>query len=329
MKKKMKKMATMKSKMAKILTGAVALGLIVILHATAGLGQQVSVGSPDIAPPLRISAGDLIEVTIFENPDLSGRFRVDEKGDIDVPLIGSVHVEGDTAAEVAALIEKRFVDAQILQPAESHATVFIDEYATQGITVNGEVKSSGVYPALGVRKLNDVIAAAGGLNATAASEVLITHRGDSAHPVRVEYNPSSLQPVIPDVQVFPGDSIVVPRAGIVYVLGDVNHAGGFVLDGRRALTVEEVMALAGGGAHAAAMNRVQLVRSLDDGRKEAITIPVNLIYKGRAPDVTMKDGDVLFVPTSTARLVTEQAINSALGIGTNIAIYRTSIGNTP
>jgi polysaccharide biosynthesis/export protein len=326
--KKMKKMATMKSKMAKILTGAVAFGLILFMHPPAGYAQQAASARPDIAPPLRISAGDLIEVTIFENPDLSGRFRVDEKGDIDVPLIGSVHVEGDTAAEVAALIERRFVEAQILQPAESHATVFIDEYATQGITVNGEVKTPGVYPALGVRMLNDVIAAAGGLNATAASEVLITHRGDSAHPLKVEYNPSSLQPVIPDLQVFPGDSILVPRAGIVYVLGDVNRAGGFVLDGRRALTVEDAMALAGGGAHASALNRVQLVRSLDDGRKEAITIPVNLIYKGHAPDVAMKDGDVLFVPTSTARLVTEQAINSALGIGSSIAIYRTSISNS-
>ena len=78
--------------------------------------------------------------------DLSGRFRVDEKGDIDIPLIGRTHVEGETAEEAAALIEKRFVEAQILQPAESHATVFISEYATQGITVNGEVKTSGVYP---------------------------------------------------------------------------------------------------------------------------------------------------------------------------------------
>ena len=327
--KKMKKMATMKSKMPKILTRAVVFVLILFLHATAGLGQQVSAGRPDIAPPLRISAGDLIEVTIFENPDLSGRFRVDEKGDIDVPLIGSVHVEGDTAAEVAALIEKRFVDAQILQPAESHATVFIDEYATQGITVNGEVKTPGVYPALGVRKLNDVIAAAGGLTPAAASEVLITHRGDSAHPVKVDYNPSSLQPVIPDVQVFPGDSILIPRAGIVYVLGNVNRAGGYALDGRRALTVEEAMALAGGAAHASALSRVQLVRTLEDGRREAITIPVNLIYKGRAPDVSMIDGDVLFVPTSTARLVTEQAINSALGIGTSVAVYRTSTGGLP
>ena len=310
--------------MANSLACAAAFWFLVFAHTTAGLGQQPGSPTPSGAPPLKISSGDLIEVTMFENPDLSGHFRVDENGDVIVPLIGRVHLEGATAEEAAALIEKRFVEAQILQPAESHATVFISEYATQGITVNGEVKSPGVYPALGVRVLNDVIAAAGGVTAAAASKVVITHRSDPQNPVTVEYNPEALTPILPQVQIFPGDTIMVPRAGIIYVLGDVNRAGGYVLDGRNALTVEEAMALAGGPAKAAALKRVQLVRTLEDGRKEAITIPVNLIYTGQAPDVALKDGDVLFVPTSTGKLVTEQAINSALGIGTQIVIYRTA-----
>ena len=260
---------------------------------------------------------------MFDNQDLSGRFRVDEKGDITVPLIGRVHVEGVTADGAATLIEQRYVEAQILQPADSHATVFISEYATQGITVNGEVKTPGVYPALGIRKLNDVISAAGGVTPTAASKVVITHKGDPGNPITVDYNPEALNPVIPDVQIFPGDTLMVPRAGIVYVLGDVTRAGGYVLDGRNTLTVEEVMALAGGGGHAPALKRVQLVRTLADGRKEAITIPVNLIYKGQAPDVALKDGDILFVPTSNGKLAAEQAITSALSIGTSLALYRT------
>jgi polysaccharide biosynthesis/export protein len=115
------------------------------------------------APPLKIGSGDLIEVTMFENPDLSGRYRVDEMGDITVPLIGHVHVAGMTANEAATTIEQALREDQILLPANSHATVFIAEYATQGITINGEVKTPGVYPALGVHKLNDLIAAAGGI----------------------------------------------------------------------------------------------------------------------------------------------------------------------
>jgi polysaccharide biosynthesis/export protein len=291
----------------------------------AGVAQQPGATAPDVAPPLRIGAGDLIEVTMFENQDLSGRFRVDDRGDITVPLIGSVHVAGETAEEAAAAIEKRFVEAQILEPAESHATVFIAEYATQGITVSGEVKNPGVYPALGVRMLNDVITAAGGVTPTAAAKVVITHKSDTGNPVTVDYVPEALKPVMPGVQIFPGDTVAVPRAGIVYVVGNVQKPGGYVLDGRNLLTVEEAMALSGGTGHAAALKRAQLVRTLEDGRKEAITIPINLIYKGQAPDVALKDGDILFVPTSTGKLISEQAIISALSIGSSIAIYRTAV----
>jgi polysaccharide export outer membrane protein len=310
--------------MAKTLAGAMTFCFLLCALIMAGKAQQSSAVAPDPVPPLRIGSGDLIEVSMFENPDLSGRYRVDEMGDITVPLIGRVHVDGMTAAEAATKIEQLYVEGQILLPADSHATVFISEYATQGVTINGEVKLPGVYPALGVHKLNDLIAAAGGVTQFAASHVVITHKEDPGNPTTVEYNPSALKPIIPDVQILPGDSILIPRAGVVYVGGNVNKPGAYVLDGRRPLTVEEVMALAGNGGHASAMKRVLLVRTLDDGRKESITIPVNLIYKGKAPDVALIDGDIVYVPTSNGRLVMEQAINSALGIGTSVAVYRTA-----
>ena len=310
---------------AKKLSCAVSFLALLIAQSIAGIAQQSGSSASPVAPPIRIGSGDLVELTMYENPDLSGRFRVDEKGDVTIPLIGTVHVEGDTAEEAASFIEKSFVEAQILQPAESHATVFLSEYATQGITVNGEVKSPGVYPALGVRMLNDVISAAGGVMPTAAAKAIITHKGDSENPITVDYIPVSLKPVIPKVQIFPGDTVMVPRAGLVYVVGNVARPGAYVLDGRQTLTVEEVMGLAGGSGRAASLKRAQLVRTLDDGRKEAITVPVNLIYRGKAPDVALKDGDILYVPTSTGMLVTEQAITSALGIGTSIAVYRTGV----
>lgn len=301
---------------------AIAVVALVLAQAWVGMAQTAANAEPDVAPPLRIGSGDLLEVSMFLNPDLSGRYRVDEKGDIVLPLAGRIHVQGATAGEAATLIEKRFLDAQILQPANCHATVFIAEYATQGITVNGDVRTPGVYPALGVRMLNDVMAAAGGLMPTAASKVVITHRDDPGHPQTVDYNPAALNPVIPQVQIFPGDSLLIPRAGLVYVLGDVNRAGMYVLEGRDTLTVEEAMALAGGGAHAAQLRHVQLVRSMPDGKKEEIIIPMDLVFKGRAPDVAMKDGDILFVPTSNGKLAAEQALTAAIGIGTSLAVYR-------
>lgn len=311
------------SNIAKTIAFAAAMTAFLFVYANVSLAQQSGYAAPN-APPLRIGSGDLVEINVYDSPDLSGRFRVDEKGDISVPLLGPVHVEGETAEEAGKTVEQRYVDADILKPSKARAAVFISEYASQGILVTGEVKTGGLYPAFGVRMFNDVMIAAGGVTSVASSKVIITRKADPDHPITVDYNPEALTPVIPRIQVFPGDTITVPRAGIIYVLGDVNRSGGFVLEGRKALSVETAMALAGGGAHAAALNRVHLVRTLDDGRKEDIILAVNQIYKGKAPDVALKDGDVLYVPTSNVKLVTEQAINSALGIGTSVAVYRTA-----
>jgi len=316
--------------MAKTKALAMTFCCLMLAYSITGIAQQTDSSAhaappTNVAPPLRIGPGDLIEVNMFENQDLSGRYRVDQNGDIEVSLIGRLHVAGLTADEAGAAIEKRYVDEQILLPAAAHATVFIAEYATQGITVNGEVKSPGVYPALGIRKLNDLIVAAGGVTPIASSKVVIVRKDDPDHPLTADYNPEALKPVITDIQIFPGDSIFVPRAGIVYVVGDVNRPGGYVLEGRRALTAEEAMSLAGGSGHAAALNRAQLVRTLDDGRKEAITIPLNRIFKGLAPDVALNDGDILYVPTSNVRHSAETAITSALGIATNVAVYRATV----
>jgi polysaccharide export outer membrane protein len=173
--------------------------------------------------------------------------------------------------------------------------------------------------------LNDVISAAGGVTPTASSKVIITHKNGATVPVRVQYNPTALTPVIPRIQVFPGDTITVPRAGIVYVLGNVIRPGGFVLEGRSDMTVERALALAGGTGHAAAVSRTQLVRTLDGGQKEQIVLSLNHILNSKAPDMAMKDGDILYVPTSNAMLVTQQAITSAVGVGGTILVYRLGI----
>lgn len=310
--------------MSKAIMCAAAVWLIMAMQAVACRAQQSGMPTPNSAPPIRIASGDLIEVNMFDAPELSGRFRVDEKGDITVPLLGRVHVEGETAEEIGATIEKRYAEAEILKPENAHATVFVSEYATQGIIVTGEVKTPGLFPALGVRMLVDVMSAAGGPTPFASSKVIITHKTDPGHPIIVNYNPEALTPLIPQVQIYPGDLIAVPKAGSVYVLGNVNRPGVYLLEGRQALTVERAMALAGGGAHAPALKRVHLVRTAEGGRTEEIILSVDRIYKGKDADVAMQDGDMLYIPTSTAKLAIQQAITSALGIGTQVVTYRSA-----
>ena len=314
--------------MAKTLAAAV-LAVIWLTAPSSGRGQaepagQAPASAPISVPALVIGSGDLIDVSMFRAPELSGRFRVDQKGDVDMPLLDAVHVAGLTADQAAKLIESHYVKAEILIPEGASSTVFIEEYANQGITVSGEVKSPGVYPAFGVRTLNDVVTAAGGVTELASSKVTITRRNDKQHPVTVSYNPEAQSLDSPEVQILPGDTVVVPNAGIVYVIGAVNKAGGFVLNRHDTLTAEKAMALAGGASRAPGLKDAQLVRNLEGGRKVMIGVRLDRIFKGKAPDISLRDGDILYVPTSTGKLVTQQAIISALGIGTAITVYKTA-----
>ena len=283
---------------------------------------QAMASTQGSAPALVIGSGDLVSVSIFDDPELSGRFRVDHKGDVEMPLLDAVHVAGLTAGQAAKLINDQYVKADILIPERARSTVFIEEYANQGITVSGEVKNPGIYPAFGVRMLNDVITAAGGANPTASSKVLITRRSDPRNPVSVAYNPAATSSDTPEAQIFPGDTVTVPRAGIVYVMGAVNKPGGFVLNGRVEMSVQKAVALAGGTGRAPSMHKVQVVRNTDDGTKLMISVDLARILKGTAPDMLLRNGDILYVPTSTGKIATQVAITAAVAVGSGILIYK-------
>jgi polysaccharide export outer membrane protein len=319
MKKKTKKKRR-DSRMAKTVA-ALMLAAMLAVPAAVNAQSEPAIEVP-AAPPLVIGSGDLINVSMFDAPELSGHFRVDQNGDVGLPLIKPIHVAGLTAEQAANVLKKQYVQENILVPEGSDPTVFIEEYANQGITVSGEVKSPGVYPAFGVKMLNDVVTAAGGPTQLAQSNVIITRRSDPEHPVTLAYNPDARPRMTPEMQVFPGDTISVPRAGIVYVLGAVTRSGGYVLDGRDEVTAQKAMALAGGTGRAPAMNRAQLVRNQDDGTKLMITVPLDRIFKGTAPDIVLRNGDILYVPTSTEKIVTQVAITAAVAVGSAILIYK-------
>jgi polysaccharide export outer membrane protein len=310
--------------MAKNFMSAATVGILLLIQAASGAAQQTGGPAQPSAVPLRIGAGDLITLSVYDSPDLSGQFRVDEKGDIHVPLLGPVHVEGETAAEAGTTIEQGFVKAEILRAPNASASVLITEYATQGIFVNGEVKTPGLFPALGVRMLSDVVNAAGGLLATASSKVVITRKTDPENPITVDYDPDASPPVVPQIQILPGDTVLVRNAGLVYVLGGVGKSGIYLLERRHTLTVEKAMALAGGSTHGATTNHAHIVRSVDDGKKEDIAFDVNQILKNKAPDIALKDGDIFYIPVSNAKLVLEQAITTAIAIGTTVVTYRSA-----
>ncbi len=278
--------------------------------------QPQPASATDTAPggALLLDVGDVLEIRVFDTPELSGKFRIDIRGDITLPVGGAVAVKGLTAEQVQAAIEQRFRQREILR--DPHVEVFVLEYATQRVTVMGEVKMPGVYPIGAKRGVLDFISIAGGPTPAASKTALLTHRNSLAQAIPVDLS-GSLQN--PQPQVESGDRIVVTRAGIVYVVGDVGRPGGYLIENRNTLTVLRALALAQGLNKTAKLN-AKLIRNTPGGRTET-DLPLKKIFANQATDPALQDEDILFVPVSGAKQWTEKGLTSALQMAVGVVIY--------
>lgn len=271
------------------------------------------------APALRIAAGDLVSVDVFDTPELSAKLRVSEKGDIDLPVAGSLDVGGLTAEEAAAKVEQRLHEDHILK--HPHVEVFIQEYATQGVSVLGEVKNPGVYPELGAHSLLDFISLAGGVTPTAGKQISITHKEDPEHQAIVAFDSSPEVAKRAGVAIQPGDTIVVSKSGVVYVVGDLGKPGGFLIENNQRLTAVQAVALAQGANKTAALNKSRLIRKTANGPEE-IHVQLAKVLAGKEADLTLEDGDILFVPSGKIKPVAYQGMGYAISLVTGLVIYR-------
>jgi len=292
------------------------LGLIAT--AQFAFGQENAPANIPAPPALRISAGDLLAVDVFDTPELSAKLRVSEKGDITIPVAGSTHVGGFTAEEAAASIEQLLRDDNILK--HPHVSVFIQEYATQGVSILGEVKNPGVYPVLGSHSLLDFISVAGGVTPNAGKAVSITHKNDPEHPTVVQLDNSPGLAMRASVSILPGDTIIVPRSGIVYVIGDLVKPGGFLIENNDRLTALQAVALAQGANKTAGLNHTKLIRKSPNGRQE-IRVELGKILAGKRDDFRLEDGDILFVPSSQSRTFAYRGLDATISLMTGMAIY--------
>lgn len=277
---------------------------------------------PPPPPSLPISFGDLIQVTVFDSPELSGSLRVNSNGEVVLPLGGAVKVKGLTAADAGAAIAAQLKQSGIL--LEPHVMVMILEYQTQGVTVTGEVKTPGVYPLLANRTVMDMIAMAGGLNENAGKIATVFHRDNPAGVREVKLNVSVQTPasaVEGSVEVLPGDTISVSRSGVIYVLGDVGRPGGFLVEHNDRLSILQALALAQGANQTASYGSTRLMRKTNSGRIE-IDLDLKKVLKGDASDFLMADGDILYIPVSNKKIYSMRALEAAIGVGTQVAIYR-------
>jgi polysaccharide biosynthesis/export protein len=270
------------------------------------------------AHALQISSGDLLDVEVFDTAELSGKLRVDERGSITLPIAGDLNVSGMTAEQAGHAVEQKLLASSILK--DPHVSVSVLEYATQGVTVLGEVKNPGVYPLLGSHGVLDLISAAGGVTPNAGKGVTITHRSDPTHPevISVESKPGSSAAFKVDVQ--PGDTIMVSHAGIIYVVGEVGKPGGFLIENNDRLTVLQAIALAQGTNRTASLNHARLIRKTGDTRAE-VPVLLKKILSNKAPDQMLADGDILFIPSSAAQNALRE-MEGVLPAAASAMVYR-------
>ena len=300
------------------------------------LGAQAQTTPPSSAPPsatdspaaalpsghlktnssVKLASGDLIEVNVFAVPELSSKTRISSSGDIYLPLIDYVHIADLTADEAQELIQKRLEDGGFVRGP--HVTIFVDESAAQAITLVGEVSRPGPYPAIGERRLYDMISAAGGLTDKAGRAVTIEHRDDPDHKTIVQISNNLAENTESNVPIQPGDTIIVSRAGIVYVVGDVARPSGFIIEDN-SITVLKALALAGGSTRTSSLNKTRILRQSPTGIQE-IHVPLKKILYAKAPDIALTKGDVLFVPGSAAKGAVYRSADVAISVSSGLAI---------
>jgi polysaccharide biosynthesis/export protein len=263
---------------------------------------------------VKLGVGDLIDINVYGVPDLTTRIRIGESGDIYLPLIAYVHVADLTTDEAQDLIQKRLDDGGFVR--NPHVSIFVDESASQAINVLGEVNHAGPQPAIGDRHLLDVISTAGGLTDRAGRLVTIQHRDGQKTELQLTANLA--EDTKNNVEILAGDTVLVSRAGIVYVVGDVTHPSGFSIEDN-SLSVLKALALAGGGTRTSALKKTRILRQTPSGIQE---IPVNLkrVLYAKSPDVALVKGDVLFVPGSAAKEAVYRTADAAVSLSTALAV---------
>jgi polysaccharide export outer membrane protein len=281
--------------------------LSVLLLVVASMSPATAQQKPSTAPEsdatakesLRIGPGDLLHISIYDEPGLEQRARVNDAGEVSLSMIGPVQVAGETPFDAAGAIHNKYVTANLLNNPQ--VSVLVEEYATQTVSVLGQVNRPGAVQMVTPRSILDVIALAGGLTATADRHVTVQRKGNIADRTTV-FIPNDSDAALKQnaLQVYPGDTVVVPKAPIVYVLGDVARPGGYPMENDSQITVLRSIAMAGGSNKTAAEGRARLIRQANGSYREQ-ALHLKDMEKGKVADMQLLPNDVIYVPFSYAK----------------------------
>jgi len=264
-----------------------------------------------------ISPGDLLSIAVFDTPEFSGTMRVSNEGNLNMALVGSLHIAGLTASDAAKLISTKLIEGDFLKNPQVSVS-FVD-FINQSALVLGEVVHPGPVPILGSRTLWEVIGAAGGVSPTAAHRVLIIHRSDPTHPTELAIDWTRDLSSQPNPRISLGDTVQVPRLGMVYVVGEVGRQGAFPITHEK-LTMLQLISLAEGYKYTSKASQTRLIRITPNGRQIS-KVDVPALLKGKIADFPLQNDDILYIPNSASKVVITRGLESAIGVITALAVY--------
>ena len=261
-----------------------------------------------------IFPGELVNVSVFDAPDFSTTTRVSQSGDVALPYLGIVRIEGLNSASAASLVEKMLADSNLVVRPRVLVTV---DAASTGITVLGEVKSPGVYPPSGKHMLSDVLAMAGGLTANSGRVIEISSDSASGQKTVLPWDPTMHNTSVYDRVIPAGSRILVKPCGVAYVGGNVGRPGVFPICASQVTTVSELVALAGGNQISSYQSHTILVRTQADGSRIVQQIDINKVLKAKATDPVVQDDDIIYIPLSGVKYTLRSLPNYIASFGTS------------
>jgi polysaccharide export outer membrane protein len=257
----------------------------------------------------QLSPGDLIAVRVFMQPEYLATVRVDQNGNVELPFIGSVNLNGLKVREAQARIADRLRTGKFYQDPE--VIIQVLDTVNGSVTITGEVHA--IVPVSTQRSLREVLLIAGGLPATASHTIKIVRPG-LTDPIVVNLGTDLAASTAADIPVHPHDIIQITRASVVYVLGAFTRQGAVPLDQASPLTLLQLAALSGGIGFEGRYDDLRLIRT-NGTERTVVDIDIKKVRDGKAPDPVLQANDIVFLPTNQMK-----AMLKGMGTGGVLAI---------
>jgi polysaccharide export outer membrane protein len=297
-------------------------------------GQQGASPKADEASYL-LGPEDQIVVHAVDVPEISEKpQKIGLDGDLRLPMVGRIHAAGMNVEALEIELTKR-LKVYLQDPDVS---ITLTESHSQPVSIIGAVATPGLKQLEGHKTLVEVLSMAGGLSAEAGPTVRVARKLDQG---RIQLPEATDDPTgafsivdldakallegrIPEknIVIQPADLISVPRADVVYVIGEVGKPGSVMLNGGHSISILEAVSSSGGTLRTAAQNHVRILRRVEgQANRTEMNVDLQKIMNGKSNDMALAAGDILVVPDSTGKRATTRAIEAAIQIGTMIGTY--------